>query len=168
MSIDVSEWRQIETITNSSIRGFNPLEQIPKILKQKYPDTFNEVRFGFFIEEDIPARWTIGWRFLKKEHFPDFETFNEAVGDRFGLKYTADGRFKLKENFVMIMPTWFGDKISEEFNEAAEREFEQKTQKPPEIQGGQDTEVTFSEKKQRVEPTPTSVKRGPGIPRKEK
>ena len=168
--IDVSEWRKREKVVTASTRGFNPLVEIPKLLKETYPD-LRELAFGFFTLEDRPARYVDGWRHLKPEHFPDYESFNQAVGSRFGMIPDAEGNFKLKENFVMFMPNFYRDRYKAEVQEQSEREYQQKTKGAPAIDGSQGSDVDFNETKKRIEYQPLGPepqKRGPGRPPKEK
>ena len=167
--IDVSEWRQMDVITTASSRGFNPLQQIPIILKQKYP-ALRIMKFGFFTKEDRPARFIDGWRHLEPKHFPDYETFANAIGSRYGLILDSENHFMLKENYVMIMPDFHADKLKTMRESEAEREYKQKTENAPAIEGAQrgSTEVGFSETAQRIERPPDAkepVKRGPGRPK---
>ena len=107
----VSDWKADESVLRAGTRGFNILDELPLALQKAFP-WLKEFEFGFFIDEHVPHRTSIGWAHLKKSHLEDgVDEFNQAIGLRFGL--TTDGTDNLmwRENYIMIMPNEFRAKL---------------------------------------------------------
>lgn len=119
LKIPVSEWRTDEAIVNAPTRGYNPHEEIPKILWKKYPELRDYV-FGFCTSDKIPEWFGIGWRYLDTNWFPDVESFSAAIGTLLGVMADASGHIKEKENFIMVMPKKLRDRIDKKISEESE------------------------------------------------
>ena len=174
MSIDKSYWTKRDVILTASAKGFNYLREIPKLLKEAYP-FLREVEFGFFIEEDCPLRLIDGWIFLKKEHFPDYESFNAVMPERFGVRPTSDGRFMVKNNYVMIMDKDYRKEYRKAVQDLSDKTYQDITQSErptPEGADGvvkfHDTTSEFLETKSSPSPVVPNEARRRGRPPKEK
>lgn len=147
--LTVDQWNTKEDIQLSNVRGFSMLEKLPRLLKEAYPDLV-PFKFGFFIENDLPDRYSDGWKHLTYEDFPaeDVTALNVAlsnkgawteetsqtkkIGDinekvklRFNVQVDAQGRVKYKKNFIMIQPTDYFLLRRKKFHEVSERQFSQ-------------------------------------------
>lgn len=111
-----SDWSKHSELLRAGISGWNPLMRLPKVMQKEFPD-LQEFDFGFFSDEDVPERRSMGWDFLDKEDF-DVEEFNKTVGLRFGLTLDAAGHVKWRENYIMVQPKWY----REEYVQQRERE----------------------------------------------
>mgnify|MGYP003588616933 CR=1 FL=1 len=143
----VDQWNQDEDIQISNARGFSMLQKLPKLLKKTYPD-LRPFRFGFFVEEDLPDRYTDGWEHLTTDDFPqeDIDSLNTAlsnkgawteksteektIGDltsrvklRFNIQTDPRGWVKYKKNFIMIQPEDYFMKRRRKLNEISEAQF---------------------------------------------
>ena len=115
-----SEWRRHEEIVNASVRGFDHLEALPKILSQEH-SWLKAFNFGFCDDEDLPGWITLGWDHLRPGDF-DVDNYNSAIGLRFGLT-DAGGHLKLGNNYVMIIPKDLDEKRAKARARAAQEAF---------------------------------------------
>ena len=112
-----SDWSKYDELLSAGTRGWNPLVRLPELLRKEY-HWMDDFEFGFCSEADIPNWLTQGWVFLDTSHF-DVSQMNEVVGIRFGLT-DAGGHIKFRENYIMIQPKDFRDKLKKRRNEEAE------------------------------------------------
>jgi hypothetical protein len=117
----VGDWKAEDSVLRAGVRGFNVLTELPRILKNQYR-WLNDFEMGFFIEDDVPHMRSIGWGFLKKEHF-DIENFNEAIGLGHGLTTDGTDNIKWRDNYLMIMPKNFRQKLVNIRNTMHEEQF---------------------------------------------
>ena len=149
----VSDWNMDKDVQLANVRGYSPLEKLPRTLKEAYPD-LKAFKFGFFVEEDLPDRYTDGWVHLTTEDFPveDMNNLNTAlsnkgawteetsqtkkIGDltdkvklRFNILADAQGRIRYKKNFVMIQPLEYFQKRRDKMHEINKRAYESEAEK---------------------------------------
>ena len=149
----VADWNMSKDVQLANIRGFSPLEKLPKLLKEAYPDLV-PFKFGFFVEDDRPDRYTDGWVHLTTDDFPsdDIQNLNTAlsnkgawteetsqtkkIGDitdkvklRFNILADPAGRIKYKKNFVMIQPLDYFQKRRDKMHEINKRAYESEAEK---------------------------------------
>jgi len=173
----VKDWERNPAISRAGTKGFNPNEEIPKMLKAEF-DWLKDFDFAMCIASDIPTALYGGWKHLLAEYF-DVENFNAAIGLRFGLN-DADGVIKLEENYIMIMPTAEAKRVLDERNDAFEEHYEKVTRSSgiytdkndPDGRKLQDRMIekhpdSFGLEEEQFS-VGTSKKRGPGRPPKEK
>jgi hypothetical protein len=107
----VTDWS--DTVYNAGTRGaFNVLRDLEKELHR----TIEELRpynIGLFSEDDINNVSTMGWRHMKSEHF-DYADFNSAVGLRYGMRLDASSNIMVGNNYVMMMPKNYREKVLKE------------------------------------------------------
>ncbi len=119
-----SDWKRHEELIRAGTKGFNHMEAIPRILPKEYP-WLKDFEIGFFSADDIPMLQSIGWRFLETSHF-DTQSFNEAIGLRFGLSEDA-GRIKYLSNYLMIIPRDIDEKKRRARNDENDKLFAAQT-----------------------------------------
>ena len=149
----VDQWNTHKDVQVSNVRGFSMLAKLPKLLKEAYPDLV-PFKFGFFIDEHLPDRYTDGWEHLTVEDFPEADVVNlntalsnkgawteetsetKKIGDitqkvklRFNIMADSQGRIKYKKNFVMIQPLDYYQKRLDKMHEISERHFSNETVK---------------------------------------
>ena len=110
-----TDWGKYKEVARATTSSWNALVDLPKVFRLEFP-WLNEYNLGFFIDEDITERMTLGWRWLEMSHF-DYDTidkFNAMVGIRFGLGTDAAGHLKWHDNFIMIRPRELTDEIVRE------------------------------------------------------
>ena len=112
-----ADWKNHAAIRNAGIRGFNALQELPKLMSEEI-DWMAEFQLGFFSEADVSERSTMGWVPLRAEHF-DVSEFNSAIGLKFGLTDT-DGIVRYNDNVLMIMPKEFRRRLVNKRNEEFE------------------------------------------------
>lgn len=114
-------WESKDGIIDAGVRGFSPLEQVPKLLTEAFVD-FKNLVFGFFVKADLQHVTSIGWEFLMKDHFnPD--TLNEVLPARFGIEVQSDGRLMWRENYLMFMHKDFRQKVVDARHRAYEDKY---------------------------------------------
>lgn len=115
-----ADWGKYKEVARASTSNWNALVDLPKVFKKEFT-WLNEFDLGFFVDEDVTERMSLGWRWLEMVHF-DYETidsFNAMVGTRFGLSTDAAGHLKWRNNFLMIRPRELTDEIVRERNRIA-------------------------------------------------
>lgn len=128
----VDQWNMSEDVQLSNVRGFSPLQKLPKLLQEVYPN-LRPFTFGFFVDEDLPDRYADGWAHLTVDDFPDEDRealnttlsnkgawteettekkkiaglgdLRERVRRRFNIMASAEGWIMYKENYICIQPT---------------------------------------------------------------
>lgn len=94
-------WNSKSEIIEAAVKGFDPIQQLPKMLKAAYPD-FKQLDFGFCHDAAIPEWMSIGWMPMSPTDF-DTDEFNKSdIPSRFGLS-DVGGRIKYRENTLMAM-----------------------------------------------------------------
>ena len=114
---DVNDWLKHPSVSSVGTKGFNPNEQIPKLIKKEY-SWARAFDFAFSSKEDIPSAGAAGWIHLRKENF-DPDTFNQAVSLRFGIGEEG-GVLKSLNNYIMIRPIDESKRVLKEQNDAFE------------------------------------------------
>jgi hypothetical protein len=174
MGIDKSWWNSRSEIIEAAVKGFNPLIDLPRLIREAYPD-FKNVEFGFFSESDVPEMKSYGWIFMTKEHF-DVDSFNDSdIPSRFGLAEHG-GSLKWRDNYMMIMGKDFREKLRTARHQKHEDQVDaaiagQATVAPGDPRGAEMAEASYSRMESAtVQPTSSAQpkKRGPGRPRKKK
>lgn len=117
-----SDWKQYDEVLNAGTRGFNALQVIPRIMQKEIP-WLNDFNMGFCVAEDLPEWMTMGWQHLETSHLGDTDEWNRAIALRFNIS-DAGGHVKYRDNYLMIMPKDYREKLKRIRNEAAERDFE--------------------------------------------
>lgn len=167
-----SDWKRHESVLKAGIKGFNVLKELPRLLKKEY-SWLNEYLLGFYIDDDVPDRRSLGWEHLRREHF-DIENFNTAIGLGHGLTDDGAGNLKYRDNYIMIMPKWFRKEMLDLRHEASEEKMARQINSQAYIPPGtkqEDIEECFSEveeRRLRVEPKEQAEKPKPkrGRPKK--
>lgn len=119
---DVNDWKKHPSVANVGTKGFNPNEEIPKLIKAEYPWA-RAFDFSFASAEDIPSSGAAGWIHLRKENF-DPETFNQAVSLRFGISEQG-GVLKSLNNYIMIRPLDETKRVMQEHHRRFEQKYEE-------------------------------------------
>ena len=94
----VSDWS--DKVYQAGARGgFNPLVHLEPELHRAYPD-LRKFEIGLFSEEDLKNQFPIGWVHLDYGMFDheDVESFNKAVGLRYGMVVDVHGHIKISDN----------------------------------------------------------------------
>jgi len=108
-------WNSKSEIIEAAVKGWDPIQRLPKLLKEAYPD-FRVVDFGFSSEEDMAEWMSQGWIPLTADHF-DVEEFNKSdIPSRFGLREVG-GRIKWRDNTLMAMGKDFRKQLQDARNE---------------------------------------------------
>lgn len=107
-----SEWDRFDAVQNAGTRGgFNPLVHLQKVLHENIPD-LRPYEIGFFSESDINEMTTMGWKFMKKEHF-EIEDWNRDIGTRYHLRTDGGTNVMYGDNYIMLMHRGHREKILE-------------------------------------------------------
>lgn len=118
----VNEWPE-QVYQAGTVGGFNILRDMEKALHHAIPD-LRPYNIGFFVETDLKSVMPMGWIHMDYGHL-DFETkddFNRAIGLRYGLTIDANGHLKVGDNFIMIMPKNYRERIIEERKRALDKQ----------------------------------------------
>lgn len=170
-----------DQVHNAGTRGsFNPLRDLQKEMHRSIPD-LRPYEIGLFSAEDLRSVTQMGWVHMKSEHF-DVDDFNSVVGLRYGMTVDPSSNIKVGDNFVMMMPKTYREKVlakrkealnnqRERANQAAayahpsDRNYNQMMEAAQEIseQGSTRYKVQATGEPTRDE---EGEKRGPGRPRK--
>jgi len=116
-----SDWKKHEELLRADTRGWNPQKRLPELLRKEYPWA-NDFAFGFIDKNNLAHARANGWEFLMTSAF-DIESFNDAVGLRFGLTTDAAGHVMAGSNYVLIQPRDFKEKMQRKRNEEFEESF---------------------------------------------
>jgi hypothetical protein len=108
-------WEKKDELIQAAVRGWNPIQRIPVLLREAYAD-LKGIDFGFFVEADIPERMSMGWEFLSKDMF-DADELNSVLPARYGIEEVG-GRFKWQNNYLMIMGKDFRKRLIAARNQA--------------------------------------------------
>ena len=95
--------------------GFNILRDLERELQQAIPD-LKAYNIGLFVEDDLKNVMPIGWVYMDYGHL-DYETvesFNNAIGLRYGIVIDSSGHLKVGDNYIMIMPKDYREKVKAE------------------------------------------------------
>lgn len=101
--------------------GFNVLRDLEPELQQAIPE-LKAYNIGLFVEDDLKNVMPMGWVYMDRGHL-DYETtedFNNAIGLRYGIVADASSHLKIGDNFIMIMPKDYREKIKAERKRAYE------------------------------------------------
>jgi len=115
-----SDWTKDESIINAGVRGFNALDEIPRLLRKEIP-WLNDFEFLFCSESDLPEMRSMDWRFLDTEMF-DADEWNKATPLRFNMT-SVDGHVKYRENWILIQHKDYRELIEKKRKQAADRQF---------------------------------------------
>ena len=121
-----SDWKAKDSVLKAAIKGFNVLSELPKLLSQEYV-WLKDFDFGFFTEDDIPEKRSLGWTFLNREHF-EIDNFNQAIGLAHGLTDDGSGNVKWRNNYIMICPKDFRKRAMDIRHKSFEDQFKKETQ----------------------------------------
>jgi hypothetical protein len=177
-----------EDVQLSNVRGFSPLQSLPKTLKKAYPN-LAPFTFGFFVADDLPDRYADGWAHLTVEDFPDEDRgalniaiankggwteettekkkisadllgdLKERVRRRFNILADANGWIKYKNNYVMIQPLDYNDRRMAKMHRISEEHYYKTVIEPPQNPDlGKQVKISYDEKK-------VEGKRSPGRPK---
>jgi len=114
-------WNKKEKIIQANVRGFNPLEDIPRMLQEAYPDLKNVV-MGWCDEAELNAWHTQGWEHMPLDIF-DPDEFNKSdIPSRYGIK-NEDGRPRWNKNYLMIMGKDYRAKLVKARNDKSEEQY---------------------------------------------
>ena len=159
-------WDSKDEIINAAVNGWNPLQRLPVLLREAFPD-LKGIDFGFFSESDLPEMHAQGWELLSTDLF-DPEALNSALPARFGL--TSDsGSIKWRDNYLMIMGKDFRRRLKEARHTHSEAQYaasirDKKYTAPSDPR--RDEMDSYAESK--LESKIVQPKRGPGRPPKQK
>lgn len=82
-------------------------------LRIAFPE-FQEFKFGYFVEEDLPKVMAKGWRQLRVCDLPEAgefrERFNREASSRFALVQKADTSLWFRRLAICYMPIWLYDR----------------------------------------------------------
>lgn len=168
----VKDWEKDEAILASGTKGFNVLTELPRLLSKHYP-WLQDFRIGFCDKNQLQHWGSIGWAFLRTEHF-EIDNFNQAVGLRFGL-VDDGGNIKFRDNYLMIMPKDFRKRQINMRNEEADRMISAQTEgqkyvSPADPRGqellGREDMVYATSDERVIKVAPTEDKPTRGRPRK--
>lgn len=163
-------WAGKDDIIDAGVKGFSPLEQVPKLLTEAFAD-FKNVVFGFFVEADLQHVMSLGWEFLTKEDFNP-GTMNEVLPARFGLEVMSDGRLKWRDNYLLFMHRDYRKKVESARHQSYEDKYaasiEGRAYVSPHDPNAQEMAKHSVSKLETQRVSPASAKRGPGRPPKNK
>ena len=117
----VDDWRKEDIISSAGTKGWNPLKDLPELLWDNIPDLM-KFEIGFCSETDIPLFKTIGWVHMRRDHF-EVDNFNQAIGLGLGLD-DSSGVIKFRDNFLMIMPKDYRERVKNMRNIVFEESYE--------------------------------------------
>ena len=114
-------WNSKSEIIEAAVKGWDPIQRLPKLLKESYPD-FKVVDFGFCSEADMPEWMSQGWIPLAADHF-EVDEFNKSdIPSRFGL-HEVGGRIKWRDNTLMVMGKDFREDLKNARNQHHEDQY---------------------------------------------
>jgi hypothetical protein len=168
-------WNSKTEIIEAATQGWNPLDRLPKLLKEAFSYLKN-VEFGFFSESDLPEMFSQGWELFTKDMF-DADEFNKSViPARYGLTDDGSGALKWRDNYLMIMGKDFRNQLMASRHAKHEDQFVKSIEERKfTMKGDPQAEemAKYSESKyetKTIKPTGKTPepKRGPGRPPKKK
>jgi len=107
----VTDWS--DEVYNAGTRGaFNALRDLEKELHRTIED-LRPYNIGLFSESDVNEVSQMGWVHMKIEHF-EYADFNRAVGLRYGMRDDGGGNIMVGENYVMMMPKNYRERVLSE------------------------------------------------------
>ena len=172
------ESKDKQELLNTSVRGWNTLENLPRML-QKYCDWAKPLVFGFFTGEDVYEARANGWEHVQTGFFEGMDEYNKLVSTPFGL-IDDGGVVKWKDNYLMMMSKDFREDEMAAKHAAYEKEMSQVLKNhsyahpadpryaemkraSEELSTGETYRVQGTSSNEDV-PEPPSIKRGPGRP----
>lgn len=162
-------WNSKREIIEAASRGFNMLQDLPRLLKEAFPD-LKSLDFGFFIKSDLPERHAMGWEMLNKDFFDPDEWNNSSIPERFGI-VDEGGALRWNNNYLMVMGKDFRTELLDTVNERNDRLYQQavdgkKYVAPGDPRASEMAEYSGSKlETYRAQPA-GETKRGPGRPKK--
>jgi hypothetical protein len=158
-------WKSKDEIINAAVHGWNPLQRLPSLLREAYPD-LKGIDFGFFSESDLPEMHSQGWELMGTDLF-DPEQLNKVLPARFGLT-TDSGSIKWRDNYLMIMGKDFRKRLRDARNRYSEDNYRKSIQ-DKKYTSPQDPRRDEMEKyaESTLESKVVQPKRGPGRPPKQ-
>ena len=161
-------WNKKNEIIEAATKGWNPLQRLPVLLKEAYPELKN-VEFGFFVEADLPEMHSQGWELFTKEFFDADELNKSVLPARYGLTDDGSGALKWRDNFLMVMGKNFRERLLDARNDHSEDMYGSS------IEGKKYTAPTDPRRDEMAEYAESTLeskivqpKRGPGRPPKQK
>ena len=121
----VEDWSD-EVYQAGTRGGFNVLRDLPRELQRAIPDLRN-FKLGLCSETDLKEWRSMGWVHMTFDHL-DYETindFNAAIGLRFGLRPDVHSHITVGDNYIMIMPNKYREKVDLRRKEALINQREQ-------------------------------------------
>jgi hypothetical protein len=107
---DVKFWKDSQELIRAGVRGFNALQELPRMLREA-TDWGKQFEFAFISEKELAEARSKGWEHVQSEYL-DTEGFNTAAGLRFGLT-NEGGVVKSVDSYLMLMPKEFRKKQME-------------------------------------------------------
>jgi len=106
-----------------TVGGFNILRDLEPALQHAIPD-LKAFNLGVFVEEDLKNVMPIGWVHLTLSHlgYEIIDDFNREIGLRYGIIVDANSWLKIGDNFIMIMPKNYREKVQAERKRALDRQ----------------------------------------------
>lgn len=162
-------WNGKSEIIEAAVKGWNPQQRLPRLLKEAYPD-LKHLQFGFCHKDDAAEWMSQGWMPLPTTQF-DVEEFNRSdIPSRFGLR-DVDGTIWWRENMLMVMDVDFRDRLVGARNAHHEKAYQdsirdKKYTAPSDPRADEMAKYAESTLESKTV-QPTDAKRGPGRPRKQ-
>lgn len=104
-------WNSKSEIIEAAVKGWNPQQRLPALLKEAYPD-LKHLNFGFCHKEDAPEWISIGWVAMSPSDFDVDEFNNSDIPSRFGLR-DVGGVIMWRDNILMVMDKDFRQKLQD-------------------------------------------------------
>ena len=117
-------WNKKDEIIESATKGWNPLQRLPVLLKEAYPE-LKGVEFGFFVADDLQEMHSVGWEHMTRDLFDVDELNKSALPARYGLTDDGSGSLKYRDNYLMIMGKGFRKKLKAARNAHSEDMYRQ-------------------------------------------
>ncbi len=119
-NVDMSFWRQDEKLQSVATRGFNHLQEIPRLITTAHPE-FRDWKFGFCNKDSLPLWRADKWIHVQPHHFPEMDDFNREIAGRFRL-HEKDGVIMYKTHYLMMMPVEFRKELIKARQEASKED----------------------------------------------
>jgi len=162
-------WNSKKEIINAAARGFNMMQDLPRMLQDAYPD-LKSVTFGFFSKDDLQYMHAVGWEMLDETFF-DVDEFNKSdIPARFGL-VTDKGGIMWNDNYLMVMGKGFREDYLNAVHERSDEMYQKSVDGKKYVAPGDPRAAEMAEYSEskletyRAQPS-GAAKRGPGRPKK--